>query len=580
MAHVLGDQLEACCALFGGGAPYGEDIKYDEMYMDLRAEIQKLTAMSTKEGATDWKAVRAWSVELLSKRCKDLTVAGYLSMALFILEGYPGLADGMAIVRTFVTEHWEGVYPPVKRARARSAALEWLVNRLGPLVEDRPAADGDAEVLGEIRESTQTIHETVLEHLGHQAPTFSDVITAVKSHLERVAAAQPAAPSESTEEQEGEAAEPGLAAGSEAAAQTDSEQPTAPPEPAAQPAAQPRAQQATARPTRPATGTSGAAPTTPGSDASVSDLRSHVMVLARLLREADTLSPTPYRMLRSLKWDDLQGPPPADPGGSGKTRVQPPRPQQRMALDSMLQGQRWRDLIQAAEGAFQEGTGTFWLDLQRYTVLALEKLDSSGGRAARAVKEDTAKLIEQYPNLPALRFSDDSPFAADVTREWLEEIGSGPGLAAMLAPPAPRGAEAEGSTLEGSELEQAADLFSKKKPAAALALLQGGVDRASSLQGSFRTRLEIARACLQGNQPAWGRTILEDLREQLESITLPEWEKELAVQVYQLSGLCYARLVKDRKTEDRETVRELLEEVKARLFRLDMRAAAVVEEAS
>jgi type VI secretion system protein VasJ len=574
MAHVLGDQLDACCTLFGGDAPYGEDIKYDETYMDLRAEIQKLTAMSSKEGSIDYKAVRAWSVELLSTKAKDLTVMGYLTMALFILEGYPGLADGLKIVRTFVTDHWEGVFPPAKRARARSAAFEWLVNRLGPLVEDRPAAEADADVLEEVRESAQTIHETIRERLGHQAPTFSDVITAVKSRLEEVAAAAP------SPEPSPEAATEQAAAGAATEAGVGSEEGSpAPPQPAPAPEPAP-AQQATAPAAERPRAAAAPAPPAPPSDASLSDLRSHVMVLARSLREADPLSPTPYRMLRSLKWDNLQGPPPADPGGSGKTRVPPPRPQQRMALDSMLQGQRWHDLVQAAEGAFQEGTGTFWLDLHRYTAMALEKLGASDSRAARAVKEDTAKLIEMYPNLPGLKFQDDSPFAADATREWLEEIGSGPGLSAMLAPPAAAAGEAAGSTLEVSDLEQAAELFAKKKPAAALALLQGGVDRAVNKQGRFRTRLEIARACLQGNQPAWGRTILEDLRSQLEGITLPEWEPELAVQVYQLAGLCYARLAKDRKTEDRETVRELLEDVKARLFRLDMRAAAVVEEAS
>ncbi|HNX52040.1 MAG TPA: hypothetical protein PKL08_17860, partial [Thermoanaerobaculaceae bacterium] len=56
------------------------------------------------------------------------------------------------------------------------------------------------------------------------------------------------------------------------------------------------------------------------------------------------------------------------------------------------------------------------------------------------------------------------------------------------------------------------------------------------------------------------------------------WEPETAIQVYQVTALCYARLAKDRKTENREVLRAEIEKLKARLFRLDMRAAAVVEE--
>ncbi|MCP4657174.1 MAG: hypothetical protein GY856_17335, partial [bacterium] len=54
--------------------------------------------MSSKEGSVDWKGIKAKSIEVLATRSKDLTVAGYLSLALFYLDGFAGLDDGLAIV--------------------------------------------------------------------------------------------------------------------------------------------------------------------------------------------------------------------------------------------------------------------------------------------------------------------------------------------------------------------------------------------------------------------------------------------------------------------------------------------------
>src|SRR6185436_9599048 len=44
MPHVLGDDFAKCIDRFAGAAPFGEDAKFDPVYQDLRAEVQKLTA--------------------------------------------------------------------------------------------------------------------------------------------------------------------------------------------------------------------------------------------------------------------------------------------------------------------------------------------------------------------------------------------------------------------------------------------------------------------------------------------------------------------------------------------------------
>ena len=72
MAQVLGDNFEKIVTLFSGDKPYGEDSKYDDMYIDLKNEILKLTAMSSKETTIDWKAIKQWSIEILATKSKSI----------------------------------------------------------------------------------------------------------------------------------------------------------------------------------------------------------------------------------------------------------------------------------------------------------------------------------------------------------------------------------------------------------------------------------------------------------------------------------------------------------------------------
>lgn len=554
MANVLQADFQKCLDHFAGASPFGVDARYDSTFMDLKAEILKLTAMSSKEGRIDWKSVKAWSVEILTATSKDLTVAGYLTMALLLTDGYAGLLDGLEIIHTFVRDDWDGIYPPAARIKARILGLEWLVTRLSPLIEDRAPTIEEAPLLARLRELAQAIGDVARERCGADAPSFSGLVGAFSARMAETTAPPPAAVDD--------------AAVMPAAIST---QPAAAP-PAPTPGGSPQA--AVAPP--------GAAPAVPrareaAAAASAGEVKEQVRVLAAVLRQIEPVSPLPFRLLRALKWDELTGPPPADPA-TGRTRVPPPRPQQRTALDGLFQAEQWTELLHASEGAFGEPSGTFWLDLQRYTVIALETLDVSGqGRAAAAVKTEVGALLSRFSNLAGLQFSDGTPFATEATKTWLEEITQTAGK--MLAlPVASAGRGGESPVLSEADAAEVRKLFAAKKLPAALDILQRGIERAPTARATFHTRLAAARLCLEAEQTPWARTLLEELLRDMEAFTFEHWEPETAVEVLQLLAVGYARLAKDKKTENREGLRDELETIKGRLFRLDMRAAAAVDE--
>jgi len=554
MPYVLGADFARCINRFPPPVPFGEDVRYDPLYEGLRVEIDKLTSGASQSG-TDWKGVRKSSLELLATKSKDLTVASYLTLALFYMEGYGGLADGLEIVLQYLEDGWDGIFP--LRPKPRAGAIQMLSERLSLYIGAKALEPAEVALATAVQERLQALQKLVQERM----PDAVSFVTLNQTLREQLAAASPPA--------------------------------TAPGEPAAEPErATLRQEDALSLPPPPAAVSAASA-------TGAEEVTDRIRVLIPALRQADPLSPVPYRLLRALKWDLLPAPPPLDPASAnpGTTRIPPPRIQQKLALEGLFAAAHWAELLRASEAAFQESTGTFWLDLQRYTAAALEGLDREAGkRPAAAIKEEVARLLARLDSLPTLFFADRkvptpgkpselmverTPFASDATRQWLDslEAAAGGGEAAPMALPAARAVEPGEAALSPADARKVQELLAKQQPGPAFDLLQASIERAPNLRSRFRARLAAARLCLQANQAGWARSLLEELLRESEVVSFEDWEPETAVDLYQLLALCYARPAKRGGPQDPEAAREQLENLRRKLFRLDLRAAAALEEA-
>lgn len=561
MPYALGADFDRCANLFPEPAPYGEDAKYDPVYLDLRAEVQKLTAASSLDSGVDWKSLKAWSLEILGEKSKDLTVACYLTLGLFQLDGYAGLADGIALLTKMMRDDWDGMFPASARPRTRAVALEWLISRLAPFIEDRAPTAEEATVFAEVRTELPALQEIVRQKLMHEAPGFGDLTAALSGHAASVPAAAPAA--------EGGGVTP------------------ATPEPAA---ATPPPQAAPAAPSPAAT----PPPIPVAAGTPAGDIAEQIRPLVTALRQADPLSPLPYRLLRALKWEAVQALPPAE---NGTTRIPPPRREQKDSLERLYAAGAWAELLTTAEGLFQDGVGTFWLDLQRYSALALLGMDPAHGkRAAQAIQHETAALLTRLPDLPALHFADrtlpapsgkpsektveHTPFASEATRQWIEsEVLAKDEPAGEALPFFVTAVSPAGPALAPEDAQKAQELLAKGQTPAGLSLLQAAVRKATGERDRFRARLAAARVCLQANQAAWARGLLEDLEVESESFRFDVWDPETALELYQLLAITTARPAKKGGPADPEAARVKLEELRKKILRLDLAAAAALEEA-
>jgi type VI secretion system protein VasJ len=172
--------VEPCSA----AAPAGESVRYDADFEALAAEIEKLT--SVEQTPVDWNRVFSLSGSLLRKG-KDLLVGSYLACGAFEKLGYAGLGAACTALQGLLANFWQGLFPELRRLRARIAALDWLAARLEKvlLAKGDPGLR-DREGIEEAIASLQAILADEGKLFGGEGPNLSPAIRALRSKLSTI----------------------------------------------------------------------------------------------------------------------------------------------------------------------------------------------------------------------------------------------------------------------------------------------------------------------------------------------------------------------------------------------------------
>ena len=88
-----------------------------------------------------------------------------------------------------------------------------------------------------------------------------------------------------------------------------------------------------------------------------------------------------------------------------------------MKIRALATAERWAEVLDLAEQAMAAECGRGWLDLQRYTVSACDKLGHTA--AAEAIRSELKALLNDYPALSTTTLLDDTGAANPETIAWL-----------------------------------------------------------------------------------------------------------------------------------------------------------------
>ena len=465
----------------------------------LDSQIRKLEREGP--GAVAWPDIVSQAQTVLATRSKDLSVAVWLAAGLANIEGLPGLAVGLAILRGLVDQQWDTLFPPKTRARARSGALQWMAARAARTIPAPPLVDQQAAAAVQAWGELRALDQLLVDKLPPDGVSLTDLVRplrALADEAQRQQAAQPPA------------AAPAVA--STAAPPSASAPSTPTPAPT---------------PTPPATAAPPAPVSVPpvGSDPekSLSALREAVRSAALTLLEANLAEFRAFGLLRAVTWLAVTDPPPA---GGGRTAIMPP-PEQREAEFAALRGAgNLPDLVLSLE-RYCSGSGIFWLDGHRIAAASLAEMGPRYAACVGAIVQGVAALLARLPTLPDLAFSNGRPFADAATRAW---------IATVVAPPAGNGTANADTEPWKAGLADARKLLLEGKAEAGLQALVTARNAVSDGRSRFFWGLAQARFCIEAGATSVALPILRDLDRWAARHEVETWEP---LAVAELSKLLY-----------------------------------------
>ncbi|MBI5863862.1 MAG: type VI secretion system protein TssA [Planctomycetes bacterium] len=509
-------------------APAGETARYDEAFLALQGQMDRIGSLSGLE--VEWKQVVELASGLLKTRSKDLLIMTYLTLGLLETGGFGGLAAGLAAYRELIAAYWESCFPKAKPPQGRINAIQYLAEKVLAQIEPqdgrgkRTPTGGERAAVHAAADAMIALDQAISTAYAGQAdsPNVAPLVRAMKSLRERVGPLNaPAA-----ETLEGQAA-PG-SGGTSAA---------------------------------PAAMAGGAPAAIPEVFRTATQALQAVKSVARFLLSQDDKDPTGYRLARIAAFGPLTEAP--------KDRLLPgPTPQRRQFFDNLAGSGDWKQLAAEAEGQFV--TTPLWLDMQRYVALGLKGLGAAHTAAHDAVLLDAVALQRRLPGLFELSFKDGTPFADGGTRSWLTQAAAAFGGGGSSAGPA---ADSDDSVAKATA--EARKLLAEAKTGEAVERLSSAIDAARGRRERYRAQLALSGLCLDMGRLSLGASLLEGLESVIDAYKLEEWEPELAAETLYDLYECMSKSNPKPTPEQHQRLHAIF----ARVARLDPKAAMKLEAA-
>lgn len=540
--------LEELLSPISDDRPGGEDVFYGERFANLIALRERRDSTKDRARAPDWEGVADSAKEILEQESKDVRVALYMAEALLHTEGFSGFHAGLETVVEILVRFPETAHPV--EAEDRAYALDFLVGTLQADTRQTPeviravelfrltdwghhfhdyqvwrrledqgsAADGDEPKPANFGKGLVSTGKTYYKELKADIPKCIAVLKSLQEwgeeyFADKVEARATPIPRYSRLIGELERVQRAVSDLLERKLVDD-------PDPVAETAEAAPADDDAADGKEAEARTSTATAANRGLSVepqSVDDAVARVTSAARFLRRRAPTDPTPYMMIRGLRWGELRA------AGSLDLRLlEPPTTELRRTLKGLLLDENWEDLLDAGEDVMGLACGRGWLDLQRYIMTALDNRGPAYVPVSSAIQKQLSALLADLPALLDASLMDDMPTANAETRAWLEMTGLY-GDGAEPASDEPPDYDQERVLSEATH-ERALALAASGNARRGVGLLMKRADREESARAKFITESLAASVMVDHGMRNVARPLLEDIERLIESRKLAEWE--------------------------------------------------------
>jgi type VI secretion system protein ImpA len=541
-----------------GPNPSGANLRYDPIFDKIkearREEDQPPPGMTERDRkVADNPLVLKLTIDILTKKTKDLQLAAWLTEASLKQKGFAGLRDGLLLCHGLIEKFWDTLYPELEDgdAQTRAAPLGFIGTKLDipvrsvPVVEKAPYGLLDYQQSREVGSEEQTksddakkkraqlikegklaaelfdkvfdetpkkfyaqaekdlddclrvlnlLKEACGPRFGDDGPAFGPLRTALDTTRHAVHGFL-----QKKRETDPDPVEEILVAAAESG------------EPGAEGVVR-----------------TGVLISLDGSSEPPDRIEAirKVAEAAAFLRRREPRSPASYLMLRGLRWGELR----AAVDRADPTQLEAPPTELRRHLKRLALDKKWEQLLEAAESAMALPCSRAWLDLQRFVIEACDALGSEYEAIARAIRSELKALLTDIPELLDAALMDDTPAANAETRVWLKTLTQGD-AAPMVAADSPNGFAPAHDEFAARWPGQPKDLYQTALQALrdgqerkAFEIIQQDITRQRSGRERFRRKMQLVEMCASTSKQSIAQPILDDLAAAIENHKLDDWE--------------------------------------------------------
>ncbi len=544
-------------------APGGASARYEPEFEQLNEEIAKQESLSTE--SINWSTVVDLSKTILQKKSKDLLVASYLSRGLLENHGYEGLSIGLGIIKDLVDTHWDHLFPPAKRLRARSTAIEWLAEKAGEAIVAKPPNGNDSENVLRVASLLREVDGLLFDKMGDSAPSLAALNKPLKEYKRAAEHVMKVAEAKAVQQE-------ATPASVSATANDPLAQAATPLSPVSQASQQSSARQrSVSNPSSPVSGMALA-----GELASETDARKVLKQIQEAARNltgfwmsTKLVDPRIYRINRMAAWLNIQRAPMLNTGSDeGITPIQAPAPDKRKSLQAMFSQGQFAEVIPQLEQVVAKSP--YWFNGHRMVSLALGSLGASYADAKNALNGEVAHFLNRVPEVIKLKFADGTPFADEQTMMWLTtEVLSD-------------GASSTESEIQESEswlvgMADAQSAAAGGKVEKGIHILEAGIASSAGMREQMYWRLALAEFLIQIGKLNVAIPQLEMMARNATQYQLNEFEPKLAAAIQKHLYESYAKLLEVNKKEQDLEVQNKLNKAFANLCELDPLSAMSIK---
>ncbi len=486
--------IEKITSAISADNPSGNSATYEDEFESIDLEIKKLSSIQQLD--VDWGVVHDNCVSLLSRKTKDLTLTCYLTASLFEKQGYQGLAEGLNIQQLISTKFWASLYPEKKRMRGRSAAINWLNQRLTVATKRKKPTAKEHSQLEDVFKLVDELNQFYSHEITENTPSLLELsrqLNEYRSSLLSTANKQTKSKDTTAIENSSDKIE-------------TSKKSTVPGD-------------------INNTGADNDPVKLKTEDFSTSetskiyrDIQQSIRPLVTDLRSQRLNNPHHFYLNRIASWISVTDIPVHE---KNKTQLVAPAKEVIATLQSKIKSADYEAAITQIEVLLPQSP--FWFDAQRLSVLAMKEMGRSYEGATKMVASQTKSFCQRFPDLLKMRFSDGTPFASEQFKNWIKkEADKNVALTTN---------NSSDQALDSKLVKKVAQLSENDKLDEAMVVLQQKISDSGSKKTRMSLRLLQAATCANNERHDLAYPLYLALDKEQQKHRLESWDPEVASQI-------------------------------------------------